>query len=411
MLKKLQHKFMIIAFFALASLIAVQMLAVNAVSIYQRDADLKKTLLIIAENNGRLPENFNGHDFIEDFVHPIIGYEPTEKTPYSERYFYVEIKGNFVTDIYTENNPTVDDEMAYQYASEVFGSEHTFGYIGNYMYLNEKRGDNTFIVFIDFQKEVDEAITLASVSLLVGVITTILILIPVYWLSKWAIKPIARNMDKQKQFITDAGHELKTPLAIISADTEVLEICTGESEWLTSIKNQTVRMDGLVKNLVTLAKADESKIKRQTAKFNLSQAVSDTAADFETAAKHAGRNFAVNVSENIYFRGEESEIKQLISILCDNSIKYSDEQGIISLNLYKSGKSIIIEMYNTCEYVDPESVSSLFDRFYRADQSRSRETGGYGIGLSIAKAIVERHRGKIRAFTNGTTAITFKIVL
>ena len=218
-------------------------------------------------------------------------------------------------------------------------------------------------------------------------------------------------MQKQKQFITDAGHELKTPLAIISANTEVLEMCEGENEWLTSIKNQTVRMDGLVKNLVTLAKADESKIKRQTAKFNLSKAVSETASGFETAAKLANRNFAINVTESIYYRGEESELRQLISILCDNAIKYSDEQGIISLNLYKSGKSVVIEMYNTCEYVDPESVKSIFDRFYRADQSRSRETGGYGIGLSIAKAIVERHRGKIRAFTNGTTAITFKIVL
>ena len=411
MLKKLQHKFMIIAFFALASLIAVQMLAVNAVTIYQRDADLKKTLLVIAENNGRLPDSFGTRDFFEDFVHPIIGYEPSEKTPYSERYFYVKIKGNVVTDLYTENNPDVDNETAYRYASDVFGSDEGFGYKGNYMYLNERNGDDTLIVFIDLQKEIDEAITLATVSILVGVITTILVLIPVYWLSKWAIKPIAVNMQKQKQFITDAGHELKTPLAIISADAEVLELCEGENEWVTSIKNQTVRMDGLVKNLVTLAKADESKIKRQTAKFNLSAAVADTASGFETVAKHANRNFAINVTDNIFYRGEEAEIRQLISILCDNAIKYSDEQGIISLNLYKSGKSIIIDMYNTCEYVDPESVNHIFDRFYRADSSRSRETGGYGIGLSIAKAIAERHKGKIRAFTNGTTAIIFKIIL
>ncbi len=411
MLKKLQHKFMIISFFALASLITVQMLAVNAVTIYQRDADLKKTLLVIAENNGRLPDSFGADDFLEDFVHPIIGYKPPEKTPYSERYFYVEIEGNVVTDIYTESNPTVDDKMAYRYASDVFGSDEGFGYKDNYMYLNEKRGSETLIVFIDFQKEIDDAITLATVSLLVGLITMILILIPVYWLSKWAIKPIADNMNKQKQFITDAGHELKTPIAVISANTEVLEMCEGENEWLTSIKNQTVRMDGLVRNLVTLAKADESKIKIRTVKFNLSEAVSDTASGFETAAIHANRNLAVNVAENIYYRGEESEIRQLISILCDNAIKYSDEQGIISLNLYKSGKSIVIDMYNTCEHVDPDSVSRLFDRFYRADESRSRETGGYGIGLSIAKAIVERHKGKIRAFTNGTTAITFKITL
>lgn len=402
---------MIIAFFALAILISVQMLAVNAVTIYQRDSDLKKTLLIIAENNGRLPDSFAASDFLEDFVHPIIGYKPSEKTPYSERYFFVEIHGNVVTDLYTENNPTVDDETACRYASDVFGSDEGFGYKDNYMYLNERRGNDTFIVFIDFQKEVNDAITLATVSLFVGLVTMLLILIPVYWLSRWALKPIALNMQKQKQFITDAGHELKTPLAIISADAEVLEMCEGENEWITSIKNQTVRMDGLVKNLVTLAKADESKIKRQTAKFNLSAAVADAAAGFETSAQHAGRNFAVNITDDIYYRGEESEIKQLISILCDNAIKYSDEQGIISLNLYKSGKSIVIDMYNTCEYVDPESVISIFDRFYRADESRSRETGGYGIGLSIAKAIVERHKGKIRAFTNGTTAITFKIIL
>ncbi len=411
MLKKLQHKFMIIAFFALSFLIAVQMLAVNAVTIYQRDSDLKKTLLVIAENNGRLPASFDKHDFLEDFVHPIIGYTPSEKTPYSERYFYVEIKDNFVTDIYTENNPSVDDETAYRYACDIFGSDEGFGYKDNYMYLNERRGDNTLIVFIDFQKEVDDAITLATVTLLVGLITMVLILIPVYWLSKWAIKPIAHNMEKQKQFITDAGHELKTPLAIISADAEVLEMCEGENEWVTSIKNQTERMSGLVRNLVTLAKADESKIKRQTAKFNLSEAFADTAFGFETSAKHANRNFVINITENIYYRGEESEIRQLVSILCDNAIKYSDEQGIISLNLYKSGKNIVIDMYNTCEYVDPESINKLFDRFYRADESRSRETGGYGIGLSIAKAIVERHKGKIRAFANGTTAITFKIIL
>jgi len=411
MLKKLQHKFMMIAFFALSALIGVQMLAVNAVTIYQRDADLKKTLLVIAENNGKLPDSFGNRDFLEDFVHPIIGYEPSEKTPYSERFFYVKINKNVVTDIHTDNNPTVNDEMAFEYASEVFGSDEGFGYIENYMYFNERRGDSTLIVFIDFQKEVDDAITLATVSVVVGLLTMILILIPVYWLSKLAIKPIARNMQKQKQFITDAGHELKTPLAIISADAEVLEMCEGENEWVTSIKNQTERLNELVKNLVALSKADEVKSRRRATRFNLSEAVADTASGFETSAKHANRNFAVNIIPDIYYRGDESEIRQLISILCDNAIKYSDEQGIISLNVYKSGKNITIDMYNTCEHVDPDTVSRLFDRFFRADESRSRETGGYGIGLSIAKAIVERHKGKIRAFTNGTTAITFKITL
>ncbi|MBR3817505.1 MAG: HAMP domain-containing histidine kinase [Clostridia bacterium] len=411
MLKKLQHKFMIIAFFALSSLIMVQMIAVNAVTIYQRDTDLKTALTLIAENNGRFPDNYDRNDFLEDFIHPIIGYDSTEKTPYSERYFYVEIRKNVVTNIHTANNPTVDDEKAFRYASDVFGTAEGFGYKGNYMYLNTVNGDNSLIVFIDFQKELNDAITLAKASLFIGLITMILILIPVYWLSKWAIKPIADNMQRQKQFITDAGHELKTPLAIISADAEVLEMCDGENEWLTSIKNQTERMSELVKNLVKLSKFDEVRKKRENALFNLSEAVIDTASGFEAPAKHAGKDFEVSVAPDIFFRGEESEIRQLVSILCDNALKYSDAEGIIKLSVYKSGKSTVIDMYNTCEYVDPNTVSRLFDRFYRADASRSRETGGYGIGLSIAKAIVERHKGKIRAFTNGTTAITFKIIL
>ena len=152
MLKKLQHKFMIIAFLALASLIAVQMLAVNAVTLYQRDAELRKTLLLIAENNGKIPDGFNDRDFLEGFVRPIIGFEPMEKPPFSERYFYVEMKGNVVTDIFTENNPAVDNEKALSYAADVFGSEEGFGYLSNYMYLVEKKGNNTLIVFIDFQK-------------------------------------------------------------------------------------------------------------------------------------------------------------------------------------------------------------------------------------------------------------------
>lgn len=411
MLKKLQRKFMIIAFFALSVLITVQMFAVNAVTIYQRDADLKTALTLIAENNGNFPDSYDSDDFLGQIFNPFPNSVRTEKTPYSERYFCVEIQKNVVTRIHTENNPYVSEQMAFRYASDVFGSPEGFGYRNNYMYLLTHKPDKTLIVFIDFQKELDDAVTVATVSLFVGLTTMALILIPVYWLSKWAMKPIAVNMKKQKQFITDAGHELKTPLAIISANAEVLEMCEGENEWVTGIKNQTARMDELVKNLVTLAKADEFKSKQSVVRFNLSEAVSDTASGFEASATYANRNFAVNVTPDLYYKGVESEIRQLISILCDNAIKYSDEQGIISLNVYKSGKNIVIDMYNTCEHVDPDTVSRIFDRFYRADESRSRETGGYGIGLSIAKAIVTRHKGKIRAFTNGTTAITFKITL
>ena len=190
-------------------------------------------------------------------------------------------------------------------------------------------------------------------------------------------------------------------------------MCDGENEWLASIKNQTARMNHLVKKLVELTKLNEMQDDHSRSTFNISEALLETAANFETSAAVANKHFSYSAANDIHYYGNEAEIRQLITILCDNAIKYTDECGHIKLSLYKSGKSIIIESYNTCEYVDPNTVSRLFDRFYRGDSSRAREekTGGYGIGLSIAQAIVHRHKGKIKVSTTGTTGITFKVTL
>ncbi len=411
MLKKLQRKFMVIAMFALAALLFVNMSAVNLVSIYQRDASIKSTLQLIADNNGTLPNSFiNNKDFFENFLNPF-GKPDHAETAYSTRYFVVELRRNVAVRIDTEHISTVDADAAFEYASKIFGTEPGFGFIDGYRYYYIQQGEKALMVFLDFQKEIEAAYTLIYISLIISIITIILILIPVYWLSKWAMRPVAQSIEKQKQFITDAGHELKTPLAIISADAEVLEICEGENEWLTSIKNQTVRMSELVKNLVKLSKLDEMNIDSDPADFSISEAVLDTASNFETTAKMYSRDFQLRINPDIIYHGDEVEIRQLVSILCDNAVKYTNEGGIIRVALYKSGKNIVLDVYNTCEYVDPSTVSRLFDRFYRADSSRSRETGGYGIGLSVAQAIVNSHKGKIRVIPEGTTAITFKVIL
>lgn len=413
MLKKLQHKFMVIAMFALATLLFVQVTAVNLVNIYQRDSDSKYILQLIADNNGNLPNSYinDRYNYIDSFLNPFGKFEGYTETAYSTRYFVVEMIRNVAVRINTEHISSVDTDEAFEYASRIYGTEPGFGYYNNYRYYYLRQGEKSLFVFLDFQKEIDAAYTLASISLFVSIITFILILIPVYWLSKWAMRPVAQSIEKQKQFITDAGHELKTPLAIISADAEVLELCEGENEWLTSIKNQTVRMNELVKNLVKLSKLDEMNKDNNPAAFNISEAVLDTASGFETTAKMYSREFELKIVPDIMYYGDEVEIRQLVSILCDNAVKYTNEGGTIKLSLYKSGKNIVLDMYNTCEFVDPSTVSRLFDRFYRADSSRSRETGGYGIGLSIAQAIVDGHNGKIRVVTEGTSAITFKVIL
>ncbi len=414
MLKILQRRFMFIAMFALASLTIVQTIGVNVINIYQRDSDIRAVLKIITANQGVLPYNFDSDYNFGNFLNPFGEYHINIQTPYSTRYFVVEMSDNVVTKISTKNAEKVDDKLAFDYASRIYNTEPGFGMIDFYRYYyTENDSGRAMMVFIDMTRDIAQVAALATISVFVNIITITVLVLLVYWLSKKAMQPIADSIEKQKQFITDASHELKTPLAIISANAEVLEMCDGENEWLTSIKNQTTRMNHLVKKLVELTKLNEMQSTDTHSTFNISTAFLDTAANFETSAAVANKHFSYSAADNLKFYGNEAEIRQLITILCDNAIKYTDECGHIKLSLYKSGKSIVIESYNTCEYIDPKTVSHLFDRFYRGDASRAREekVGGYGIGLSIAQAIVNRHKGKIRVSTTGTTGLTFKITL
>ncbi|MBQ3136864.1 MAG: GHKL domain-containing protein [Clostridia bacterium] len=412
MLKKLQFKFIVITMFALGSLMLVQTMTVNAISIYQKDVKMKEILQVITANNGVLPKEYDRDGNIyDDLFNPFGKFEITLETPYSTRYFVVEMQGNVVTRLSTENIAAVNDSKALEYACQIYGTDPGFGTVDAFRYLYSVNGNKSMMVFLYFENEVREIATLFSISLTVSVVTLFVLLVIIYLLSKNALKPVAESIKKQKQFITDAGHELKTPLTIISADAEVLEMCGGENEWTASIKNQTSRMNVLVKNLVELTKLNEAQDTSERTNFILSDAVIETACDFESRAKINDQSLIFSVSPGIRYFGNEAEIRQLVSILCDNAIKYADKGGTIKISLYKSGTSTYLDVFNTAEYVDPSSVSKLFDRFYRADSSRSRETGGYGIGLSIAKAIVDRHKGKIKAIANGTKEITFRVTL
>lgn len=406
---------MAIAMFALASLVLVQSFAVNAINIYQTDSDIKGILRTIANNGGVLPNSYleTGDHFTNPF-NPFGEMHLNIETPYSTRYFVVEFKDNLVTKVSTDHIAAVDTTKALRYAKTVYRQGTPgFGTIDLYKYFYTTDGEESMIIFVDWQRDLAKCLVLAIISSFVSFMTITVLAIMVYFLSKKAMKPVADSIEKQKQFITDASHELKTPLTIIAANAEVLEMCEGENEWLTSIKNQTTRLSHLVKNLVELTKLNEIHDDKHRSNFNISTALLETASNFETNAEVANKNFSYSAADDLFYHGNESEIRQLITILCDNAIKYTDECGHIKLSLYKSGKNIIIESYNTCEYVDPQTVSRLFDRFYRADSSRARDskTGGYGIGLSIAQAIVHRHKGKIKVFTSGTTGITFKIIL
>ena len=212
------------------------------------------------------------------------------------------------------------------------------------------------------------------------------------------VKPFAETYQKQKQFITDAGHELKTPLTIIDADAQVLEMDWGENEWLDDIQAQTKRLAQLTNSMLLLARMEEQP-QAEKIQFPLSDVVQETAETFEALAKTRSKTLSLEIEPMLSMYGEEASIRQLLSILLDNAIKYSDDNGTIAVSLKKQKNHMQLCVYNTVQSIDRESLPHLFDRFYRADPSRNSRIGGYGLGLSIAFSIVSAHKGKIWAQT------------
>lgn len=409
MIRKLQRK---LIFIAMMSLILVMMLlvgAINAISFYQMNSKLNGVIKILSENQGQFPKLERGRP---PLVEQHFGFEMNEETPFETRYFIVEFKEDgSILQIDSSHIAAVSSEDVEEYANKVMNGGKSRGYTGIYKYAVTDQSYGSMIIFIDCRSQIQTITLFLLSSCGVALATLLLVFILVSVFSKIAIKPIIESMEKQKQFITDAGHEIKTPLAIISANADVLELTGGESEWITSIRNQTTRLDKLVKNLLTLSKLDEENIELVFTDFDLSMAVSEIAGPFKAMAETQNKEFLMDIQPGLKLNGDVGSIHQLVSTLVDNAIKYSNKEGTIRISLAATKKGAKIEVYNTVEEIDKDNLDKLFDRFYRVDSSRSRETGGYGIGLSIANSIVEAHHGKIFAKSEDGKSICFTVLI
>lgn len=234
----------------------------------------------------------------------------------------------------------------------------------------------------------------------------ILLLIVIF--SRRAVTPVAESYEKQKQFITDAKHELKTPLTLILTNLDIAESQVGKNEWLEDIRAEGERMAQLVNQLVTLTRMDEEGQQPEAAEFSLSEAVSDTVSEFRCLAESEGKHLAVAVEPGISFTGNEEAVRKLLSILMDNAVKYCDEGGDIRVS-FEQKRHPVMRVENTCQDVGNIELNRLFDRFYRADKSRTY-MGGFGIGLSIAKAVAAKQNSEIGAYRKGEDWIGFKVV-
>lgn len=249
------------------------------------------------------------------------------------------------------------------------------------------------------------------ICLWIGLAGMMIILIPVIFLSRWIAKPVQLAFDRQKQFIADASHELKTPLTIITTNAEVLENTLPDNKWLNYILEQSSRMKLLINSLLDLARLDSGTEKNAFQSFDLSKAVRKTALSFESLAYEYEKKYSWNITDGLSLYGNEENIKQLVTILLDNAFKYSDAKGVITISLTRSAEKKQLLVHNTGNGIEMKDQKHIFERFYRIDSSRSRQSGGCGLGLSIAESIVKKHKGQISVKSDGKNYTDFCILL
>ena len=344
----------------------------------------------------------------EEPTPPYVHFGP--ETPYELRFFSVKLdtSGNLL-DVYVDRISAVDSEEAVKYATDVFRSDKEKGYIGSYKYKTGQTEDGNLIyVFLDASRELKSYRIFLISSLVITAVGILAVLVLVILLSGTALKPIIESYEKRKRFITDAGHEMKTPLTVISANAEIIELESGESQWVTGIKHQVSKLASLTEKLVILSKMEEG-VKLDMNEFSLSEAIFDTCDQYKSIALSAGTSFELSIAENVCIVGNENEIRRCISLLLDNAFRYVNKSGFVSIKLQNLVSGAEIKISNSTDGVEKGSLDNWFDRFYRRDLSRNSDTGGSGIGLSVVKAIVLAHGGSVKVHSHDGETVEFVI--
>lgn len=394
MVKVYQHRFIKTMMISLTLILLVVLTLVNILNFYQLYQKVNHKADYLIQHDGKLPY-FNETKK-----------EIRNDTMFETRFFTVKYENGEISEVNTSHIASISRSEAEEYAFQIEWDPR--GIINDYFYRTSGDEENGMIVFINIHNQMDAIQAVFVSSIWIALISLLILFIIVYFASKRAILPIVRGIEQQKRFITDAGHEIKTPLAIISANNEVLKMEIGENEWIKSSQNQIIRLNELVKKLLMLSKMEESREIEMT-HVNMSKCLEKTLLEFRPLLDQKQVHLKKNIQKDVVVSADAACMQTLIDILLENALKYISEPFEISVSLSQHNRKCILEVYNSCEPFagDP---NLLFERFYRGDEAHSSNVSGQGIGLSIAKAIMDIHHGKISAqmFHNG---ILFKVEL
>ena len=411
-MKKLRLKMIGIVFASVvAAFMVMTIILVMCFGAYRnRQAD--QITAMISENNGTVPQlkdykqqQKNSQAFERYFNNY------NEDSSYRTRFFRIFLdEDKKVTNVNMDHIAAVDVKRAVRMTKMAMLRRGKVGLVGSYRYRKEyKDGQVRSIIFLDCKENQSFYHLAVTITITVSTLLTCLITVIFAIASKRAVRPFEINSNRQKQFITDASHELKTPLAIISANAEVLQYKGDGNEWTQNIIDQTKHMGKLINQLLVLAKLDEVQEKSEKQEADLKLLLEETIEPFEEVATQKKVTLKLHLEEGVTIRVNREQIAQLVSILTENAAKYVNDGGKIVWRLTKTQHGAVLVVKNTTEKELPDT-KRMFDRFYRSDSSRSSKTGGQGIGLSIAKKIVDSHKGSITAKA-GDGVVTFRVSL
>ncbi len=405
MIKKLRKKFILLALSVVAAVIVVIVAGIDVANYVNMKTKADDEIDFVEQNSIRQniePRGENGF--------PMPGVLPPKDLPnetaFAARYFTVEVdKDGNITSYNLERIAFVSEKDLASYVEQATRSK---GFAGNYRYHKTETENGAHYIFLDCQKEIISTRNFIVSSAIISAIGIAAISLLIILLSKKVLAPVEESYQKQKRFITDAGHELKTPLTVISANAELLELEIGENnEWLNSIKGQVQKLGGLTKELVYLSRMDEGETVVEKSPFSLDGAAEECAAGFREAALVANKQISLDLAP-VTVKANEEMVRRALNLLLDNAVKYA-EGPEIRLALHKEGKWAVLEQSNAASLSKGEHPE-LFERFYRPDASRNSATGGHGIGLSVVQSIAENNGGEVSCSSTGET-VTFRLKL
>ena len=407
MIYRLRKKFIKICTLSFIGVFLVLFFSIYLSTSWQTASSLDTLADIVSDNDGSFP----------DYHELEAGGNPNAmpsgvilESPFTTRFFTVRfLASGQLSSVDIRSVASVTREEAVQYATAVLQGEQERGWMGDFRYKRYNTEKGTAVVFVNGanMKEANQNFLFAASAVFIG--GSLVVLLLVVLVSKRAVKPAAESYEKQRQFITDANHELKTPLTLIRTNLDIMESEIGANEWLSDIREETGMMAELVNRLVTLARMDEKQTKPDVRPFNLSEALNEMVSAFSSAIESQRKELQVHIPPSVIYTGDEAAVRQMVSILMDNAVKYCDAKGVICVTLHE-GKHPVLTFDNTYAAVGKIELNRLFDRFYRADKARLYGDG-FGIGLSIAKAIAEKQHGTITAWKIGEDAIRFQVKL